>query len=319
MDQINVIVTCTKRKKANPVSNLHVRNFKRFNIETAFARWTREIIKTDVESFSARQLYSGDHWSIIRSLADASTCRNQKVNIWVCSAGYGIISLNTLIKPYSATFSSSHPDSVSNWSDNSSNTINARLWWQLLTKWTDMNHDGPRSVSDIARSYPGTPMIVAASQVYLSAIADDLVEGAQYLDDPELLSIVSAGSGRSKILPSNLLPCDARLQHVVGGPLLSLNIRIVRKILERSDSESMRFSSIKRWLEILNARQPEIRRYQRIALTDQEVKRYILCQLEKNPRARRSSMLRQFRDSGRACEQSRFSALYTTVKEHNSL
>jgi len=225
-----------------------------------------------------------------------------------------------LVKPYSATFSPSHPDSTSNWTNSDSNILNSRLWWQLLASGTDSESGLPRSICDVAKIFPNSPIIVAASKVYLNAIADDLSDSLRYLDRPGLLSIVSAGTksldgGR---LEGNLLPSDASLQPVVGGALLSLNIRIVREIMRNSDLASLEYGSIKGWLDELIERQPTTGKQRRSSLTDDEVVNYILGQWEHDCTLARSPLLRRLRDGGLACEQSRFSSLYHTARNMSS-
>ena len=282
MQQINLIVTCTKRKKQNPDWYLQIRGLKRFDINTAFKMWLARLDQAEVAGIPARSLYSGDHWSVVRGLDNPSIQDRMKVNIWVCSAGYGLVSMDTLVKPYSATFSPSHPDSTSNWTNSDSNILNSRRWWQLLSNWTNSESGLPRSICDVAKVFPNSPIIVAASKVYLNAIADDLSDSLGYLNRPDFLSIVSAGTnsldgGR---LEANLLPSNARLQHVVGGALLSLNIRIVREIIGNSDLASLKYGSIKGWLDELIKRQPTMGRQRRSSLTDDEVVNYILVQWE---------------------------------------
>jgi hypothetical protein len=45
-------------------------------------------------------------------------------------------------------------------------------------------------------------------------------------------------------------------------------------------------------------------------VTDQQVRTFIRLQLNRNGVVSRSVLLRRFRDSGKACEQSRFANLY---------
>jgi hypothetical protein len=293
-----------------------MRELKRFDVNTAFKKWLARLDQAEVAGVPARSLYSGDHWSIVRGLENPSIHNRMKVNIWVCSAGYGLVSMDTLVKPYSATFSPSHPDSTSNWTNSDSNILNSRLWWQLLSSWTNSESGLPRSICDVAKVYPNSPIIVAASKVYLNAIADDLSDSLRYLNRPGLLSIVSTGTNSldGRRLEANLLPSNASLQHFVGGALLSLNIRIVREIMGNSDLASLEYGSIKGWLDELIERQPTFGRQKRSSLTDDEVMKYILEQWEQDCTLARSPMLRRLRDRGLACEQSRFSSLYHSAR-----
>jgi len=59
--------------------------------------------------------------------------------------------------------------------------------------------------------------------------------------------------------------------------------------------------------------QPQAPQYSRIPTTDDEVRRYIRDELKRHPSMKHTSLLRQFRDSGRACEQGRFRRLFYEV------
>ena len=64
----------------------------------------------------------------------------------------------------------------------------------------------------------------------------------------------------------------------------------------------------------LLAKQPDIPRYDRSPMSDEEIRHFIVLQLE-NEQLSRTPLLRRLRDSGRACEQSRFASLYRKVQE----
>jgi hypothetical protein len=63
-------------------------------------------------------------------------------------------------------------------------------------------------------------------------------------------------------------------------------------------------------LQHLLSQQPPIEEYRRRAATDEQVKDFIRWELNRNGVLSQSLLLRKFRDSGRACEQSRFASLY---------
>jgi hypothetical protein len=63
----------------------------------------------------------------------------------------------------------------------------------------------------------------------------------------------------------------------------------------------------------LLASQPSIARYERKKLSDEEVTAMISGRLAQEPGMPASRMLREFRDTGYACEQQRFANLYGRV------
>ena len=52
---------------------------------------------------------------VARGLPDEAGGR--PAQLWACSAGYGLIRADALVRPYAATFTSGHPDSVPSGAD----------------------------------------------------------------------------------------------------------------------------------------------------------------------------------------------------------
>lgn len=57
------------------------------------------------------------------------------------------------------------------------------------------------------------------------------------------------------------------------------------------------------------------RRARRPAVSDDEVRDYIRARLAAGAPRRKTTLLREFRESGRACEQSRFTRLFDDVRQ----
>ena len=104
-------------------------------------------------------------------------------------------------------------------------------WWELLSRRESSAAETPRNLEALAEKYPGRPMLIVASATYLKAIACDVRKALERLDDPDLLSIISAGAKKVDGLEEHLVPCDARLQALVGGARRSLNTRVARYVL----------------------------------------------------------------------------------------
>src|SRR5690348_14722814 len=92
---INMVVTCTKRKRISPKRELQLRSVKGRSLAEKSRLWLRRLNKAAGKRIAARDLYAGDHWSIVRALDEAAADSKLAVNIWVCSAGYGLVSLDT--------------------------------------------------------------------------------------------------------------------------------------------------------------------------------------------------------------------------------
>jgi hypothetical protein len=119
----------------------------------------------------ASDLYSGDHWSIVRSIT-AGSPGGQSVRVWVCSAGYGLITPDSPLAPYEATFTPGQPDSVLQNGDQARESLPE--WWAALGTWEGPPSAPCRSIAGIAESHPDDFLLVALSEGYLKAVAADL-------------------------------------------------------------------------------------------------------------------------------------------------
>lgn len=312
---INIIVTCTKRKTVSIPERLKLRHVPPASVSTKARLWQERLNATAAATTSVRELYCGDHWSIAKSMEEASPCRGTSIRIWVASAGYGLIALDDRIKPYSATFSPSHPDSVSinttgdTWSSTFAN------WWKLMSQWSGPTMGNPRTISGLVADSPNSPLLVIASENYLTAIKHDLLNAVPLLANLDLLSIFSAGSKSLGPLSKHIVPYDARLQRIVGGALRSLNMRVARKALEDSAGSLPVFPLLRKRFSRLLRTQPKFEQIERESMTDAAVRRFIVKELQRNPHACHSPLLRKFRDGNNACEQKRFAHLYRDIRE----
>ena len=314
VSEINIIVTCTKRKTVDIPDELRLRQIPKVPVEKKVELWRERLRSNAASTTTARQLYCGDHWSIVRSIDEVSPCQGTTVRFWVASAGYGLISLADRLKPYSATFSHSHPDSVS------ANTLGENRsslfanWWGTMSKWCGPTAGVPRTITDLVCDRPTSPLVVIASENYLSAIKHDLQNAVTSLANPELLSIFSAGSKSLGTLSRHLVPYDARLQRVVGGALRSLNMRVARYALSECRDSVPTLPLFCKRLAKLSGKQPAFEQIERRPMTDAAVRRFIANELRRDRNACHSPLLRKFRDGDNACEQKRFANLYREVR-----
>jgi len=314
LPKVNIVVTCTKRKRVPPAMGLTLRDVQAPDLRAGFATWLDRLSECRAESIPARRLYAGDHWSIVKTLESVATASGFDAVVWVCSAGYGLLKIDSNIKPYSATFSSRHPDTICKWNGTGSHLDNRASWWQLQGEWSGPDPSLPRSITKIAAADPESPLLVVASQVYLGAIVKDVQRAAQVLRDPDLLCVVSTGTNLVPGLEGNLLPSSAALQKSVGGSLRTLNIRLARIILGESTAGDLRASCL-----IPNFRQRvavalPLPKYERDDMADDGIRQYIEEALNQDLKTSWSSLLRSLRNSGRACSQERFSRLFQTTK-----
>lgn len=313
---IRVVVTCTDRKTATPLGDLRLRNHPE-DLAGRASSWLAAVGRAPAPYRSARDLYKGEHWSVINRFAGQTMPGGWSPDVWVASAGYGLVPLTAPLVAYSATFAAGHADSVSATGGRPSTEHN-QTWWAMLADWEGPVSGQPRTIAALAAKDPEIPLLFVGSNNYLRATGPDLTAAREELVDPALLAVVSAGA-KYQGLHDNLLPGDARLQNALKGSRLSLNARIAALLLANADRHEFELPRTAAFVETLLAEQPALTVYDRTPLSDDEVIAYIREQWTPSPGASRTELLRRLRASGRACEQKRFSALYSTALERTSL
>ena len=247
----------------------------------------------------ALDLYAGEHWRIATTLPDLATGADAR--LWTCSAGYGLISAQAPVRPYAATLSPGHPDSVTG------GRTGTAAWWRNIASWEGPEPGTPRTIAQLVESDPEAIYVLVLSATYLQACITDIEAAVAAVADTDRLMIVSSGTRTTSPLPKLLLPADARLQAHFGGTRQVLNVRIAADLLTR---QLMSRAAASRYLADLLDEQPGITRYDRKKLSDEEITSWIRDAQDHMPDASASRMLRAFRDAGYACEQHRFGELH---------
>jgi anti-sigma factor RsiW len=307
-ERVHLVVACANRKTQPVPSSLQLRHIVGADPARRAALWVDQLEQSTEPTMPARKLYAGEHWQVVRGLESIAATAGLDASLWVCSAGYGLVSADAPLRPYAATFATGHADSVS------ADPGNRPRWWTSLTDWKGPVPSAPRTLRDLARGQPHAVFLVALSSAYLAACTGDLLGLADELASPEQLTIISTGTRSSGPLGRHLAPATAQLQPVLGGTRQSLNARVLAYLL-REQAAALTHTYIQRVLGGLLAAAPPLARYERTPRTDRQVEVFIRRRLASEPRVTASRLLREFRDLGYACEQGRFAALYRAVCE----
>ena len=121
-----IVVRCTNRKSEAVAPELRLRDVAAGRLDGRFADWSRRLATSAAGPVEAQKLYQGRYWSRVRSVVQKAANSGFAVELWICSAGYGLIPGHAAVKPYSATFSSGKLDSIG---------PGAAQWWQELSSW----------------------------------------------------------------------------------------------------------------------------------------------------------------------------------------
>jgi hypothetical protein len=312
---LQIVASCTERKRLPIPDELRLGTLRESHRVDLFAHWWRTLKQHTSPTRAARELYGGDHWTVVCDLPRVASARGFDPRLWVASAGYGLVPEEAQLHAYAATFTSGHADSVTELGYEDPAGA-AQRWWSRLTREAGPQASAPRSIKALVRSDPAAKVLVVASPRYIGAMEDDLVQAALALKDPEDLLLVSGEPGPSHpSLRRHWIPSVASLQPAVGGARTSLHARLARRIVEESGERRFVASELrKRFIELAQAAPPP-QRYDRTPANDDEVRQFVVKELRANPKATHTRLLRQFRSSGRACEQSRFKLLFQQVKE----
>ena len=308
---VHIIANCTDRKRLPVPAELRLRAVRPGTPSDRGTRWWNRLRDHQSPVVQATDLYVGDHWAVTKTLPEIARASGLRPSLWVASAGYGLVPSNAPLRSYSATFAAGHADSVSLSRNGASGSEFTREWWAHLSGIPGPLRGLPRTVTDIVRDDPRACVLVVASPDYVSAMEDDLLAAARESKQPDGLLIIS-GRGRFAAGPlgTHLIPSEARLQLRLGGARLSLHARVARRILEEAPEWKLSAEILQARYRRIVARSPDLPHLVRQKMTDEEVQRFIRAQIRKSPAASCTPLLRLLRDSGRACEQSRFKALF---------
>lgn len=300
---ISFVTTCTARKTLPPDTACTMGSINSLELPQRFDSWVEAISSSPGKQRKPIDLYCGNSWSVVRRIVGG----NRDIRSWVISAGQGLLRFDQPICSYSATFSAGEMDSVL---CGKVDRASLRKWWNLLCGWRESKGESVASITGIARNYPNEPIIAAISADYLKAVTDDLSQARAALSDPRLLLVISAGSKPKGILQENILPADARLEGLFGKSRLTLNSKIAEWVLSNFAADELRTNSVSERLEKMIQNLPPSTYPNREKSSDAEVLDFLENKLQSGERTSYSVLLRDYRASGRACEQRRFRGLF---------
>jgi hypothetical protein len=316
--RFHIVATCTKRKRQSALPELRLREYRQVSIAARLTSWIGALAHPGSSNnvTTPEKLYAGDHWHIARSLPGLAEAQGVSARLWVCSAGYGLIPADAAILPYSATFSTAHPDSVWKSGHGLSRAQAVAEWWSGLTKWDGPVLGAPRSIQGLAAADPGVAIWVIASETYLRAMRADILAATETLKHREYLALFSAGTRRLIGLEAYQLAFDSRLQGPegpLGGAAMSLNVRVARMLIEHGFEPDV---------STLNARlrenaapiRPRVRKMGE-KVSAAVVESFLREELARNAAASKTALLRKLRDERAwAFEEKRFGRLFAQVQ-----
>ena len=298
--RIVLVAACSSRKRVSPPTDLRLSSIAASPVRRA-AEWRRRIREIDVPVQQAQHLYAGDHWRSVCEAHRLAKKYSSRSELWVISAGYGLIAGSKLIKPYSATFASGATDSVWRGRFDGDRRQRLRLWWAAL------QHDV--TLGDLLAARDTSAVVIAAGADYLTVLAADLEAALQRDTSGERLSVISAGTlgiRRNEMF----LPANSRFRQAVGGTDSSLNARLLALLARDADAHQFHRPTMAAALTQMAATLPSRSRRTGRSASDAEISERIDEIRQRVAGISRTNALHQLRLDGIACEQSRFEVIW---------
>lgn len=318
--RIALVVTCSKRKCKQIPSELLFHNLSTMQVDLLAEEWIRRANNTD-KRYEAENLYCGAGWKHACRARSTVEKKLGTANLYILSAGFGLLRAKDLVPPYMATFSPDQNQVARQVEGSISVTEAHRKWWQSI-----MAARKQELPSALAELHTYDYVVVAASADYLEAAQDDLYNLALIYGRKQLFIISIAASQRDidPAIKSCLLPIDICIERMLPGPRFTVNERALVWILDRvipkvswnREAIDVEISKKLAPYQIAKATLPKRRL---IKMSDTEIKMWIRLKFEQLPNASKYSLLRDFRSSKGSCEQGRFSRLVDAVKVEGTL
>ena len=310
-----LITTCTGRKKTPTHATLHAAKLPKGKQNAVLSSWVNAL-KAQSCRTAARKVYCGRGFSEILDTVRPKGERFIELDLWVISAGLGLINSNLEIPSYNLTISPSTPDSIQLRITHKT-PFDPRLWWRELNKAL---YRTPTPLANLIRKNNDALFVISMSRPYAEMVVDDLLS----LEPSDQQRIRILGLSRSFILPLPLqslcMPYDERydgLDSTHTGTRSDFPQRVTRhfveNILTQSEENSQPLDHSKKVTAFLEGKRTPVL-VKRARKTDDEINLIILKRWD-DARGSATVMLRILRDKEEiACEQKRFGRLFKEIK-----
>ncbi|WP_244928485.1 hypothetical protein [Nocardioides sp. W7] len=279
--KLTIIVTCTDRKLATPDDELMIRNLPKGHVSARARVWRERVARATVRR-PLIDLYGGETWSQVRTLALKATNLGYESTMFVASAGLGLQHVSTLAPAYAATFSAGHADSIG------TSLPESQTWWGALPH------------ADVA---PGGQAIWVLSEAYSRVV------GQQLLEDTAPSDVLVFG-GSKDLGDSVRVRSDRSLRRPLGGTVTSLNVRSATQWLSLCDGEDPFTSAARDKWQTWSHEKRHREVFDRKPMSDSAVLAFVRELRVRQPTISKTSALKLLREAGMACEQRRFSTLF---------
>jgi len=239
---MQIIVTCAANKTIPIPEPTQFHNLPTLPLKPSVKEWILRLKSTPSNLTKMVDLYKGGYWNIVKDLY-----QNPKVdNIWVLSAGYGIINASQSVKPYAIALKDNSFDSVKlNTEGNLKESYTK--WWDEITKTRNS------SIKDIYNQHKEDIFIIYASFEYMKAIYNDI---KNIINKPNVL-IISPDTKIKEFTPY-ILNTNLRLRSFLGGNKMTVSILTVKHLVENIESIGYTRKEVNKYFENVISHQPHL-------------------------------------------------------------
>ena len=297
-----VITTCTSKKRVSP--SVQAADLPRGPQSLVLQAWLSKLCAVE-DIAPLKDVYAGRGFQIAVKAAQTLGTR-----INVLSAGLGYLRDGQEIPGYDLTVSSGQPSSVPSLV---TERFDPPVWWRGVQK-------GRFASSLTTPAVVASYVLVALSAPYSKLVVGDLVSLVQAGCELRLF-----GSSLAKHLPNMLhpsvLPYDERLSEIISGTkvdfpqraLLDYATQISPQKLSRADDQE----AVLRRLAAVG-KLPRAKPHRKRS-TDAELRDIIRRAIPRIGHSKSKLLAHLRRDLGIACEQERFSRLFSELGDHNAV
>jgi DGQHR domain-containing protein len=271
--------------------------------ETVSKIW-RAWLRDAAPRIPAKKLYAG------RGFAEAlAVVESRKADLWVASAGLGLVHGDEEVPGYDLTLSAGSDSSIRR--KVTDGPFDAALWWSDLAR----RRRPKRSLADLLSSHPAEHIVISLPGTYLELVHEDLLSaGSSALRKVRIVGPLDLERVTPRLRPL-IMPYDDRLNGP-GSPLNGTRAdfpqRAARHFLEEACAEGLadepEEDAARVRASLRDLTRPE--QANRKQLGDDEIVKVILSSWDR-ALGQSTKMLRLLRDEEEiACEQGRFVQLF---------
>ena len=310
------VVNCVNRKTLKPAREMAISSYSP-NPKVRAKKWITRISNPQSTLINAFDLYAGEGWSVVKNTISGLNEIEIEIELWIVSAGYGLIRSDSLIESYNATFERADRNYVGTGNKAKDNREFDRIWWSELNEWKGPTKASNRSFASLIKNNPESPIVISLSRKYFSAVSNDLEEAVNSSQKQNQIFLLTSGE-LTKPFENIHIPIHARYTQELGGKPFSINFLTASTIINSYGQHNFSFKDVRQMVAESLETLPDLTPYNRKKLTDNEILEMINLLKKRSISHSFTSLLRLYRDLGYACKDTRFKDLYNKSNELSS-